>query len=323
MNFSRNSKVVLLLLPIYIIFASIFTFTFEIDGDTANYEKLYSDISGLNFLYLYGFEFVVPGIASIFKLLGFDFREFLLFSILAWYPVLLIISNRFGLITFLITFPFFCSYFFLDNLVFLLRQYYAALFFICYASLKKSKPIKFVFCTLSMFSHLSAIFWFLIHTEFFARIFRLFHIRLILLFFVFICLVFKIDLVADLMGMINHYNLETGLLDIDRKVAYYIYNDSNISDHSLKYSFYFYIIIFNFITLFFYVSNKMQNNNLNKISVFLYVQSALVILLSENIVAANRVGFFAYYFAIPIFIYLFLNLFFFYAKSSRNSRFVT
>lgn len=262
-----------------------------------NFDFIYSDP------FPYGIEIIVPSIMYFVKSLGGDFKGFMLLSLLVWLHMVIyaVFSVKKSLFFIIVPF-FFMSFVFLNNSTFLIRQYYSAFFFIIWLFRKNKKDIlSCILVLLSCMSHISSIVWFIVCTRFFMRI--LYRKYIVGTFFIFVLtsLLSGFSFFSYFIDKMVFFSSMVNLNEINRKVAFYVGDNTvNVLPVPLLPLL---IAIFLFL-LSTYTIYKIRT--LNTVSTYMsclcsliFFQSGIFILLKDNLIMANRVGFFSYYFSIP------------------------
>ncbi|QPW26367.1 hypothetical protein F8538_05580 [Edwardsiella ictaluri] len=276
---------------LYLCWSAYFLCGVEVKGDTFQYFLNFKNIN--HDLFPYGVEFLVPFVMKLVELSGGGFYVFLLISIWLWTPLIYIFSYR--MCNNVLYFPivvFFFSSVFLLNAVFLVRQYYAALFFIFYALSFKNR-LKYIFCFFGLFSQLSSLIWFALV---YRRLRFVFDNKLMLFSLLVIVIAFNLSGGVVNLSEISKIIMEYNIPDvIKRKLGYYIVNDtsSHISVLSLLLV---YLMLF---YSFFLLQMNIVSDKGRVISFFVFMSSFLFLLFWFNNVPATRLGFFSYYFYIP------------------------
>lgn len=266
-------------------------------GDTLVYKDIYY-LSTDTYTY-YGIEFLVPTIMFIFREINIPFEGYLFFSLLIWLPLFYLCSKN---ITknkiYPLVFCFFLltSYFYLNSL-FLIRQYYAACLFLTglYFS-EKNKKLLYLFYFLSIISHSSALLWILFSTKPFTKIITK-KTTIVILISVMIYSLLVTNFLSNSVELITHLGNSLNNENISRKIIFYSSGEyllaNRLALHFLLYSIGCFIISFICLKL------KTMSGIETKICSLILIQSFFMILFRENIVLANRIGFFVYYFSVP------------------------
>lgn len=282
---------------LYILVSYQYALNFEFNGDTQEYYSAFNKIISNPFPW--GGEFVTSCIMWLINLVGGDFRFFLFICLLIWSPVVLYLAYSAKNNVFLfVACLFFLLPLFMGNVLFLIRQFHAALFFLifiyCYNK-KKSKSILLLFIILSIGSHFSAVMWFV----FFSKKVKLYCAKPIVVFLItfisFLMFAMQVDVLSMLVNLFIEFSSVLGINEIERKLLYYT---SGHSMHvgSVSYPFVLLSFIIAFLSVFLLVKGKGDNS----LYLLALIQSLLLLTLSDNVVAANRFGFFAFYFCIPL-----------------------
>lgn len=292
----------LLFISIYIAVCFIHSNSFIFMSDTLQYQQRYDEIN--NILLPYGIEFVVPIIMYTVRFLGGDFRDFIFFSLMLWLPILFYGWRYIGLL-FIIISVFFLSRFFVDNSTLLIRQYYAALFYIMWVFIDKKKSfLRNIMALLAVTSHLSAIFWIFLSLEWVRK--KLSSIYFIIPIFVFVVIVFfiKVDFISPFINFILGISDSINISELTRKVSFY--SSEELEDILPVKPTLLYLSLFIFIVACVFNILKIENGAiLPRCELLLIMQSALIIIFKDNVVLANRIGFFPYFFSIPILVFYF------------------
>jgi hypothetical protein len=282
----------------YVLAASFYSSSFNPVNDGLEYKKLYDSV--FYALNIYGLESVLPRLMYVSSWIGLDYRDFLLAFSIFWLPVIIyfIWSTRSDCI-FLIISAFFLSCLFFDSSYFLMRQFSGTLFF-CFSLIVQRKSAKIVYLCLAVLSHLAIIIWIpalyssvrnkIIHGRFFALIF-------FVSFALYIFGLLPRDEILSGLNWLSGYFSWSG--ELGRKFGYY--NSSQTVDAALSRSVLFVIFISGAILLLFRPSNRIQNKVIETILSIMLFSSVICFVFSANPILANRVGFMAYFFAIPYF----------------------
>lgn len=287
---------------IFIFVSYVFSLNFEVKGDTQEYLHAFNLIEFIPFPW--GLEFVTSGIMWFINFIGGEFRLFLFVCLLMWSPVVFyaVLSAKNNTILFLI-YIFFLLPIFMGNVLFLIRQFHAALFFLFFIFyINKSnghKLTSFFLMFLSIFSHISAVLWIVL----FSKRVRVFLGNPICAFFIvfisFLIFFMQVDVITLLVGFLTDLFSILGFDVIGRKLLFYSSGESlNVS--SVGYPF----IVLSFCTVFFSMFLLVKYRTDNPIFLLALTQSLLLIVFSDNVVAGNRFGFFSYYFSLPLIVFL-------------------
>lgn len=301
-----NKTSSILLVFFYIILSFYFSNNVEYIGDTLIYKDIYY-LSTNTYSY-YGMEFIVPTIMFLFREIKISFNGYLFFSLLIWLPIFYsgsknITKNKLyplALCFFLLT-----PYFYL-NALFLIRQYYAACFFLiglCFS--EKNKKLFVLFCLLSVFSHSSALLWILFSSTPFIKTITN---KIISIFLIFAALlsITSFNFLPTLIDNVIYLGNILGNDNISRKILFYSSGEYLLAQrlplHFLIYS----ILCFIFSLL--SLRLKSMTHIETKICSLIIMQSFFMIFFKDNIVLANRIGFFVYFFSIPCLLFLIMML---------------
>ncbi|MBC3996977.1 EpsG family protein [Morganella morganii] len=295
---SSNIKIAfsLVLSMAYIFTCAIYSNNIQYIGDTLVYSDIYNSVDENYFIY--GIEFIVPTVMYILHSCGLYFHDFIFISLCLWTPIVFLatlmgLEKKYyyllSLAIFLLT-----PYFFL-NAIFLIRQYYAALFFIC-ALFIKNKKIYFILLCAAIFSHISAIIWVVLSLPLTYRIVKS-KLILFLLLFITICSYVNISIFSLLMDFIIEFSYYFDIDVLKKKTLFY--RDRDISVYGGLPFYFLWFSIFCFLSSLYLITRK----NIAPVNMRLYtiilLQSTSLILFKDNIIFANRIGFFVYYFSIP------------------------
>lgn len=270
-----------------------------ITKDTLEYQYNFNDI--FNHPFPYGIEFIPPLFMYIIKLLGGDFRDFIFFSYLLWLPIIIHLSATIKKPLNLVILIYFFSDYFSLNAAFLIRQYYSAIFFLCYLYLySKDNRLYYIFILLSLFSHLSSLIWFIISSNRFINFIK--SRRKFFIFSIIVIILFYIDTFETIIDIFEKLTQYIDINEINRKLFYYT-QDKNKSDLNvpLKYSFFAFFSFF----ISYYTLIKLEhcsNTSLKALSI-ITMQSFFIIIFHENLILANRLGFFVFFFYVPSILY--------------------
>lgn len=291
---------------LYIVLSFYYANNINHIGDTLVYKDIY--YSSTDTYAYYGIEFLVPTIMFIFREINIPFEGYLFFSLLLWLPLFYSCSKN---ITknkiYPLAFCFFLltPYFYLNSL-FLIRQYYAACFFLIglYFSDKNKKTL-YLFYFLSIISHSSALLWVLFSTNLFTRIITK-KTTIIILISIIIYSFLLTNFLSNSIELIIHLGSSLNNENISRKIIFYSSGEyllaNQLALHFLLYS------IGCFISSFICLKLKTMTRIETKICSLILIQSFFMILFRENIVLANRIGFFVYYFSVPCLSFLLITL---------------
>lgn len=274
----------------------------NIIGDTYQYMVVFQNIIH-NDLFPFRIEFITSTLMWLVSSIGGDFYTFLFICYALWCPVifLLVVKSRNNIFIIPIILFFFTPLF-ASNVTFLIRQYNAAFFFIMYLyclNSNKKQLITVTFIFLSICSHLSAIIWLFLLNKKLAKIIYKPLIFIILFLISLSFLLLHINIISSfiecLATIANYLNLEV----INRKIAFYI---SGEFSQALAVNFKFIIIMLVLMIFCIFWSFRIKKQKTQLFLGLVFMQAFTVTLLQANIVMANRFGFFAYYFAIPLLI---------------------
>lgn len=264
-------------------------------GDTYQYYLNFQEIDNIQGIYIYHTEWITPFLMFLVKKIGLTFDYFLFICTSLWSLIFYRCLKTYGTIAFLPLFLFVISDHFIGNSIYLIRNYIAALLFILFFIRKN-----IIFAFFSFFAHSSSIIWYVIFNK---LVLNLIFKNKNLFLFLFACLpLFYILNINEL--IIGYLSNETAFITIElisRKIQFYSTERlDGVNKISTPYLF---LAFINFLIAYysFYKSKILIDET--KIDIFFIINSALVIILSQDSVLANRVGFFGYYFAIPYFIY--------------------
>lgn len=298
---NKSNNVIILFMIASIITAYLFTSYYwsriiPIERDTLEY--LYNFDNIFNIPFPYGIEFITNIFMYTVKLVGGDFRDFLFISYLLWIPIIahLIKLIRYNFVFIIAVIYFFTEYFFL-NAAFLIRQYYSAIFFFLYLySREKRNKVWYIFLFLSILSHLSSLLWIVISSKKFISFIN--HKSRFYIFFFLIIILFNINVFGNIIDILNFIAQHTNLDEINRKLFYYTKNEG-IPSSSVDFKYI--ILAFLSFALSYYALIKKNNDNLleNRTLSIIIAQSFLIIISHENLVFANRLGFFVFFFYLP------------------------
>lgn len=292
----------LLFITIYIAVCFIHSNNFDFTSDTLQYQQRYDEINKV--LFPYGIEFVVPIIMYIIKFLGGDFRDFIFFSLMLWLPVLFCGWRYIGFL-FIVISVFFLSKFFVDNATLLIRQYYSALFYIVWIFIdKKNSLLRNTVALLAVTSHLSAIFWIVLSLECVRKRFSSIYFIIPIFFLVMVIFFIKVDFISPFINFILGISDAINISEITRKVNFYSSEESEDILPVKSTLLYISLLIF-IVTCIFKILKIERGAILPRCELLLIVQSALIIVFKDNVVLANRIGFFPYFFSIPILVFYF------------------
>lgn len=283
---------------IFIIVIYHYSYSFFIIGDTEEYQFNFLQIESNP--YPYGIEFIMPIVMSLIRYIGGDFRDFIFFSLTLWVPIVCwfaYLSVRKPI--FLLTVFFFSSPWFIDNAAFLIRQYYAAYFFLFFIFSEKTSN-KVLFFLLSVFSHLSSIIWLLGYTIIFIRIAKRKKILVTIFIFSMACFFISSQVFSLFIQLVNTISTY-GLPDVfARKIAFYNSDMNSVQVGLFRMSLSLIILTISFLIL--YLIN-LDEKKMNFIS-FIFFNASFFLMFSWNIVSASRLGFWSYYFSVPILCFL-------------------
>lgn len=254
-------------------------------------------------MYPYGVEFITSIFMYVTNLMGGDFSDFVLASYLMWLPIVFLCVNvaRDNVVYFFVSIFLISSFFYL-NASYLIRQYYAALFFVLYLFALKKRKLSFLLLLASFFSHASSIMWFLTSSAFAIKICKSRYMFLMFSLLASFSLVgisvfdFFVEALIYIEGVSNFPVLT-------RKILFYTSGEAGLaSGVNIKFTL-FSILIFIMSALL--MQSKCTLSLLDeKICSLMMYQSLFIIIFNENIVLANRMGFFVFFFSIPCFLIL-------------------
>ncbi|WP_421241196.1 EpsG family protein [Aeromonas enteropelogenes] len=288
---------------VFILISYHYSLNLEFEGDTQQYFYAFNEIKSTPFPWRG--EFVTSCIMLFVNTMGGDFRFYLFVCLLMWIPVLfhlMISAKRNFFIVFLCLF--FLLPYFIGNVLFLIRQFHAALFFLFFVfychKRKNARLITALLFTLSVGSHISAVIWFV----FFNNKIKVWLAKPIVVFLMvtisFVMFLMQIDAVSMLVNSLIELSNVLGVVEIERKLLFYTSGES-MDAVPVTYQY----ILLSFMIVFFSVFLLVKKKDDNSFYLLSLTQSLLLLVLSDNVVAANRFGFFAFYFSIPLVIILF------------------
>lgn len=285
---------------IYVLLSYYWSYTVVITGDTLEYYYTFLNIA--NYPFPWFLEYFTSTLMWIVNFLGMDFNGFLFFSNLLWLPLVYIIFYKSEKdIFFLLIGMFFLSYLFFTNASFLVRQYHSFLFFLMFFFSEK-KSYKFLFLLLSIFSHLSAILFFILSEKKVSK-FILRNKIIILFLFIPMCFIdflFYFDLVSNY--IINNF----GFVSFERKVVganEYIENMNPVIQTSF--------VILNLIIIAIISFSKKFDGEMVMSGLFslIFISSMIYVIMRNEPIMANRIGFVAFSFIIPSLILVLRNFY--------------
>lgn len=282
----------------YMLAAWYFSSSYEPVGDGLEYQRLYESI--FIRVNVYGLESVVPYLMYACKWMGLDYRKFLLLFSLLWLPVAIyfIWATRANG-CFLIVAAFFLSWLFFYSAYFLMRQFAGALFF-SLSLMIGSRTFKAVLLCLAVCSHLAIVLWI---PALFAPVRRVVldgRLFIVIFFGSFASYVLGSlpeDRIAGWIDWLSGYFSWNG--ELARKFGYYSSNNS--ADLALSPSVLFVVFVSGAILLLFRPSARIKGAAVETLLSIMLVSSVACFVFSANPVLANRVGFMAYFFAVPYF----------------------
>lgn len=270
-----------------------------ITKDTLEYQYNFNDI--FNKPFPYGIEFIQPLFMYIIKALGGGFRDFIYASYLLWLPVIIHLAKSIKKPYNFIVLMFFFSDYFGLNAAFLIRQYYSAVFFLCYLYLySKGNKLYYFFILLSLFSHLSSLTWFIVSSNCFVN-----SIKSKCKFFIFFIMVMIFSYINIFEITIAFFEKLTQYIDFDvinRKLFYYTLNE-NKHDVNVPLKYFLFAFFSFFISYYALIKLDYCNKIYLKILSIIMMQSFFIIIFHENLILANRLGFFVFFFYVPSILY--------------------
>lgn len=282
---------------VYLIISFHLAYDTKFISDTVYYRKVFYNINENPMPY--GIEFIVPVMMYIIHNLGFSFEFFLFFILMLWVPLIFVVANKIpDNISYFFIVLFFCSIYFIPNIILLIRQFVGCLFFTYYLFCRDRK-IKYIFLLLSFTSHISLVIWWALSSVYLYD--RIIKRKLLAILFVGIALSLSYIFFNILYQSVNFHSLSTILPSvIENKVRYYQINRNDyisVSDLST-------ILL---LSLAFLAVNADVKSSFDKrLTSLVFFQCILFLLLKDNAVAATRFGMFSFYFSIPLII-LYLN----------------
>ncbi|HDZ8963316.1 TPA: EpsG family protein [Aeromonas dhakensis] len=294
---------------VYISFCGYFSMNSDFHGDTIEYMHNFNEIH--QYPFPYGVEVLTPIIMWVVSFLGGDFRDFIFVCLVIWTPIVFLLGlySRSNFL-FIGVYFYFLTPLFINNAVFLIRQYNAAffyIFFLLYSNRKDTtKSVSFGLLLLAFLSHLSSVFWFVISNKITIKFFK----NRVIFFIVFSPLILLalsgVDIISWVVDLMFNISNLLDFSEINRKLMFYRSSEyeavskvNNLAE----------LIAFSLLFFSGYLFLLSKKND--GFYFFVFSQALLVVLLKDNIVMANRFGFFAFYFSIPILmalIYLFKKL---------------
>lgn len=273
----------------------------NIVSDTLEYKYNFDEIYSVPFPY--GIEIITPLIMYCLKVSGFDFNLFLLFSVLIWLPIVIYcVSNIKKSLFFAVAPLFFLSFLFLNNASFLIRQFYAAFFFVIWLGRNKKLDLAGLFLIiLSSLSHLSSIVWFLASSGIVVRICCNRYILIFCSSFVLYALIIGFNFFNYFLDFILNFSSMVDFVELNRKVGFYLDGQNGAGSKIPILPLLIAILQFSISTYLLYKNKerKRESSTLSFIGL-VYFQSVCFLILNDNFIMANRVGFFTYYFSIPV-----------------------
>ncbi|HHW4400478.1 TPA: EpsG family protein [Aeromonas hydrophila] len=294
---------------VYISFCGYFSMNSDFHGDTIEYMYNFNEIHQHPFPY--GVEVLTPIMMWVVSFLGGDFRDFIFVCLVIWTPIVFLLGlySRSNFL-FVGIYFYFLTPLFINNAVFLIRQYNAAffyIFFLLYSNRKDTtKSVSFGLLLLAFLSHLSSVFWFVISNKITIKFFKNRVIFFIVFFPLILLALSGVDIISWVVDLMFNISNLLDFSEINRKLMFYRSSEyeavsklNNLAE------------FISFSLLFFSGYLFLFSKNNDGFYFFVFSQALLVVLLKDNIVMANRFGFFAFYFSIPILmvlIYLFKKL---------------
>lgn len=288
---------------VYISFCGYFSMTSDFHGDTLEYMYNFNDIR--KYPFPYGVEVLTPMIMWVVSYLGGDFRYFIFICLVIWTPIVFLLGfysrSKF---LFIGIYFYFLTPLFIDNAMFLIRQYNSALFYMLFLLYNKRKEqtklVSLGLLLLSFSSHLSSVFWVIISNKMTVRFFKNRLVFLIVFLPLILLALSGVDIVSSVVDLIFKIVNVFDVYEINRKLMFY---SNNGYDAVAKVSNLAELLAFLLLFLSGYLFFLSKKNN--EFCFFVFVQALIVVLLKNNVVMANRFGFFAFYFSVPILIVLF------------------
>lgn len=281
----------LFFVSLYVIFAYYWSINIEIVSDTQEYFYFFQNIQ--NEIYPIDGEYFTFLFMWIINILGFDFREYIFFNSCLWIPFVFFMfykgsnleASKVNLIFFLIGLTFLLPHFFI-NLSYLIRQMNGFLFFLYFVVFGRGVFLRLLFFSLSITSHMSSMLYFIVFNKFST----IFIIKFKYYFFILVLLLKLTNFIDYFADYLFRLTLNDAL---DRKLA--------ILD-SVGFNFNLTFVIINFIIVFliFFINfDNLKTIQYKKIVCFVYVNSLVYILFSDNPILANRMAFSSFFFILP------------------------
>ncbi|HIF9086386.1 TPA: EpsG family protein [Photobacterium damselae] len=296
-NEIKEINIKIIMITVYILISYYYVNTMPIRSDTYEYYLNYINID--KYMFPYGIELALPLIMKFFHTLGFSFHGFMFFLLIGWLPIYYAALGYaikkplyFGVVILFMLSPLFQR-----QVIFLMRSYLSALF-LCYFFMSNKKN-KLLFLFLATISHLSSLFFVLFLNKKVGTL--LLKYKSVFISFSLIALILSKDFFMLFINILESITLHINLLpELTRKIAFYKSGGMYLSSISNTLI----LIAFSLSILILFSNDKMHT----ELVTFVYSQAIVLILMSGNIVAASRMGFFVFFFYIPMFAYVFYHI---------------
>lgn len=285
----------LLLAGVFSLFFAFFQFSilnpFELRSDYLAYYNFYS--SGEYSLYRFGSEIITPALYFTANKLHVSYYWFVFIFGVAWIPIILKLSNYVKTSLLIFYFLFF-TFFFVSNYAFLFRTYLAALFFFLFLFLDGKKKI--FLASLSILSHLSGVVFLFFSWLRFSGSRSYFFLAFSSVFIMFLNMngyEFS-KLALFLLEYTDYFNY-----DLQRKLSLLV-RVGQMGGSTSGWGF----MTLLAVTVFFH--SFVIHKDIKRFSLFraLFFSAITALIFSDFVILANRLGFLAYFFSVPYFLFV-------------------
>lgn len=281
----------------YIAFISIYIFTiyknthispFELKSDYLQYFNFYN--SGDYRINRFGSEIFLPFAFNFSNRLGLDFYSFVFVFGFFWLLPILAISKKIKTKYLAFYFSFFLFYF-VNDYAFLMRQYFAFLFFLAYLYLNNNS--RYLFLLLAITSHISALL-FLVFSLINFKNRKAYYIVFIIAVAIFILNLSGVGF-SNILTVVSKSDI--GSYDLQRKLGLVERLNSDVEPGGFKN----YIILI--ISMSIHMTYLYLGGKNNKLLLVFFFGAVISLLFSDFKILSNRFGFSAYYFSLPYLFY--------------------
>lgn len=280
-----------LVLSFYIVACFYSVYFVDISSDTLHYLNNYNNIAQNP--YPFGYELGLSILMWLCSFVGMSFDWFLITTLMLWVPFIYVFTNRYvDNVVMLLSSLFFITPFFIENALFLIRNYVALSLFIS-AMVVCGNLKRYTLLAMSVITHFSIIILvILLSKHVYNLILRNRTISWCLLSIAVLCMIFVTS--SEIISIINLEVLK-GVLpqDIYRKVSFY--NSAN--EYGAANNMIILISIFASVLV---ILNKSETEYDMRFSTLVFAQCLICIALSNVGILSNRLGIIGFLFSIPI-----------------------